>query len=456
LSSYGADAQDIVGRVLDGRYMVEALLGAGGMGIVLRAHHVFLERQVAIKLLRPELLAFEAVRGRFFREARTASTIRHANVVEVVDFGVTRDDLCYLVMQYLEGQELGAFARTLGPIELSQAVQIGYEVTRALAAIHAAGVVHRDLKPENVWLLSGGLGDKARLKVLDFGIAGIMEAPEGERITRHGHAIGTPQYMSPEQCQGDVLDGRSDLYALGCILWELVVGEPLFDGGDAVDILSRQITVLPTAPSSHRPELPQWFDELVLKCLAKDREKRWSSARALGAALGVHLARDLGPGVGLVSAGTQPPGGAAAISRVSPIDALDSPTTPIAPDEMEKLVAESSVTELPRVRFGNADPFLSGIHIEEHTIPSTTILSIGVLNRADALALGGVDALLEVVFHWGGRYRYLGAESEGVALLEAAEKGDSVGRLYNRLIRHWPEAETGKRGEDGRFVALEL
>ncbi len=456
LSSYGHDAHSMVGRVLDGRYMVEALLGAGGMGIVLRAHHVFLERRVAIKLLRPELLAFDAVRGRFFREARTASTISHPNVVDVVDFGVTRDDLCYLVMEYLEGTELGSFARGHGPMALSQVVKIGYEVSRALAAIHAAGVVHRDLKPENVWLLAGGLTDKANLKVLDFGIAGIMEAPDGERLTKHGHAIGTPHYMSPEQCQGEALDGRSDVYALGCILWELALGQPLFGGGSAVEILSQHITTLPTPPTTLRPDLPPWFDDLVLKCLAKTADQRWPSARALGAALGVHLARDLGPNAGVVPAATVPPAPSASISRVSPIEALDAPTTPIDPTDMQKLVAEASVVDLPRVRFGNADPFLSGVIIGAQPVPSTNILSIGLLTRADALALGGVDAVLEVVFHWGGRYRYLGAETEGRALLDAAETGDSVGRLFNRMVRQWPETETGKLGDDGRFIALEF
>lgn len=454
LSSYGDDAHEMRGRVLDGRYLVDALLGAGGMGIVLRAHHVFLDRQVAIKLLRPELLAFEAVRDRFFREARTASTISHPNVVEVVDFGVTRDDLCYLVMEYLEGVELGKFVRGNGLIELNQAVQIGYEVSRALAAIHAVGVVHRDLKPENIWLLADGLGDKPRLKVLDFGIAGMMEAPDGERLTRHGQAIGTPQYMSPEQCRGQSLDGRSDVYALGCILWELATGYPLFDGDVATDILLRHITEPPPRPSSIRPDVPLWFDELVMKCLAKDPGQRWDSARAVGAALGVHLARRFHAGTGEGSLAPVPVRPESA--RISPIDALDSPTAPMAPAEMQQRVAETMGTELPAVRFGNADPFLSSIAIDEHTVPSTTIRSIGVLTRADALALGGVDALLEVVFHWGGRYRYLGAEAEGLALLEAANAGTSVGRLFNRVIRQWPETETGRFEESGRFRPLEL
>jgi serine/threonine protein kinase len=456
LTEYGHDAASVVGRVLDGRYLVDAMLGAGGMGIVLGAHHVFLARRVAIKLLRPELLAFKSVRGRFFREARTASTISHPNVVEVIDFGVTRDDLCYLVMEYLDGIDLGTRARGQGPMPVAEVMQIGYEVARALAAIHAAGVVHRDLKPENVSLMSGGSADRIRLKVLDFGIAGIMAAPDGERLTKHGHAIGTPHYMSPEQCEGDAVDGRSDLYALGCIMWELAVGRPPFGGSTPLEILSAHITKSAPLPSTLRPSLPLWFDEIVMKCLAKRATDRWGSARELGAAIGHRIARSsLTPSSGIARPRPREEL-LSAVDQALPVAAMDAPTIPIDAEQMQQMITESAVTATPRVRLGNADPFLSRVVVNAYALPSTNISSVGLISRSEALALGGVDAVLEVVFHWGGRYRYLGAEAEGRALVEAAEAGESVGRLFNRLVRHWPETVTGKLGPKGVFEPLEF
>ena len=455
LTEYGHDAASVVGRVLDGRYLIDTLLGAGGMGIVLGARHVFLSRRVAIKLLRPELLAFKSVRGRFFREARTASTITHPNVVEVIDFGVTRDDLCYLVMEYLDGIDLGTRARGHGPMPVAEVMQIGYEVARALAAIHGAGVVHRDLKPENVALMSGP-ADRIQLKVLDFGVAGIMAAPDGERLTKHGHAIGTPHYMSPEQCEGEAVDGRSDVYALGCIMWELAVGRPPFGGANPLEILSAHITKSAPLPSTLRPNLPVWFDEIVMGCMAKDMNDRWGSARELGAAIGHRIARSVPtPSSGVVRPRLRE-GVGPGLEAVLPMAAMDAPTTPIDAEQMRQMITESAAAATPRARLGNADPFLSGVVVDANPVPSTNISSVGLLPRNEALALGGVDAVLEVVFHWGGRYRYLGAEAEGRAILEAAEAGESVGRLFNRLVRDWPETETGKLGTRGVFEALEF
>ncbi|TNF31413.1 MAG: serine/threonine protein kinase, partial [Deltaproteobacteria bacterium] len=294
LVRYSTEPDELVGHVLDGRYRVERVLGRGAMGLVLGARHVFLDRPVAIKVLHPTLLLLDESRERFLREARAASQVEDDAVISVSDFGVTAEGIHYLVMEYLEGADLYAFSESHGALSARTAAHIGVQICDALVAIHDAGWVHRDLKPENIWVVAGSPPEAPHVKVIDLGIAAVMDAArtgvDGGRLTRTGHTVGTVHYMSPEQALGEQVDGRSDLYALGCILWELVTGECTFDGTSMMAVMMKHMSEDAEPPSARSPQVPKWFDTVTLRCLAKRREHRFQSARELRDALVAGLA----------------------------------------------------------------------------------------------------------------------------------------------------------------------
>ncbi|MFU8805516.1 MAG: serine/threonine protein kinase, partial [Bradymonadaceae bacterium] len=215
----------LLGRVLDGRWIVEKKIGEGGMGAVYLGKQTSVDRQVAIKTLRASLTDNDSFVDRFFREAKIATTINHPHCVTILDFGQADDEeeTLYLAMEFLEGTTLAA--RMEEPLRLEQILKIGLQIASALSAAHGAQIVHRDLKPDNIFLLNIA-GGGTFVKVLDFGIAKVLGAET--QVTQTGQIFGTPDYMSPEQCQGTDVDGRSDLYALGCILYELLGGRPPF------------------------------------------------------------------------------------------------------------------------------------------------------------------------------------------------------------------------------------
>ncbi|MFT5429452.1 MAG: serine/threonine protein kinase [Myxococcota bacterium] len=287
LAEYTRDQSKLAGCVLGGRYVVRELLGEGGMGIVLRANHVFLNRDVAIKVLHPELTMVEDVRNRFLREAQAASAIRHPNIVEVMDFGLTHRGLSYLVMEHLLGDTLFSYYSARERLDAGRAAELTLQICDALGALHAGGFVHRDLKPENIWVgPADGTGATPTVKLLDFGIVGVVgDTNEKERLTRTGLTVGTPNYMSPEQVRADATDGRADIYSLGVILWEVVTGKTAVPGGSAIDILTRQLLGEIPPPSSVVPSIPAWFDTIVLRCVAKSPDERFQSAAELKAAL---------------------------------------------------------------------------------------------------------------------------------------------------------------------------
>jgi len=259
------------------------VLGRGAMGLVLGARHVFLDRAVAIKVLHPTLLLVDETRERFLREARAASQVDDETVVSVTDFGVTPEGLHYLVMEYLEGADLYAYTGAYGAVSARTAAHIGVQICDALIAIHDAGWVHRDLKPENIWVMAGSPPEAPTVKVIDLGIAAVMDEArtgvDGARLTRTGHTVGTVHYMSPEQALGEEVDGRSDLYSLGCILWELVTGECTFEGTSQMAVMMKHMSEAAQPPSSRNPRVPKWFDTVALRCLSKRKEHRFLSAR---------------------------------------------------------------------------------------------------------------------------------------------------------------------------------
>ncbi len=272
---------DFLGQVLDGRYRVEELIGEGGMGRVYLAEHVEIGRRVAIKILHPVYGRMPDLVERFRREARAASKIGHPHIVDVTDSGTTEDGSVYFVMEYLEGIELATVIDREGALDVARALRVATQICRALSAAHAVGIIHRDLKPENIFLtVREGAADF--VKVLDFGIAKSSEAEEarGKRLTHPGMAMGTPEYMSPEQAAGRPADERCDVYAVGAILYEMLTGTPPYEGDNFMEILTKKATVDPTTPSSIRAELPPVVEALVQSAMARDPAQRPPSMEA--------------------------------------------------------------------------------------------------------------------------------------------------------------------------------
>ncbi|HEU5057872.1 MAG TPA: protein kinase [Kofleriaceae bacterium] len=272
---------DFLNEVIDGRYRIDELIGEGGMGRVYLAEHVEIGKRVAIKILHPVYGRMPDLVERFRREARAASKIGHPHIVDVTDSGTTVDGSVYFVMEYLEGVELASVIDREGALDVARALRITTQICRALAAAHAVGIIHRDLKPENVFLtVREGAADF--VKVLDFGIAKSSEAEEarGKRLTHPGMAMGTPEYMSPEQAAGRPADERCDVYAVGAILYEMLTGAPPYDGDNFMEILTKKATVDPAPPSALRPEIPPMVEVLVTSAMARDPEKRPPSMEA--------------------------------------------------------------------------------------------------------------------------------------------------------------------------------
>ncbi|MFE3019285.1 protein kinase [Streptomyces sp. NPDC059256] len=271
------------------RYDVKGILGRGGMGVVYAAVDRELGRDVAVKVLPTEFLREPDFRTRFHREARTVARLNHPGVAMLHDIGEdsTQDPpMPYLVMELVRGRTLAEIAAGRR-LTVEQAVGITLEILEALEHSHAEGVVHRDIKPSNVMVvgpLAGGSGSRDRAKVLDFGIAKLL-ADTSTRLTATGVSVGTPSYLSPEQAEGNGTDGRSDLYSVGCLLYELLTGRPPFNGDSPFVVLLAHIQKPPTPPIDLRPDLPIGVNAVVLAALAKKPEDRFVNATAMHTAL---------------------------------------------------------------------------------------------------------------------------------------------------------------------------
>jgi len=275
------DSASILGQVIDGRYRVSELIGEGGMGKVYLAEHVEIGKRVAIKVLHPSYSRMPDLVERFRREARAASKIGHPHIVDVTDSGTTSDGSVFFVMEYLEGVELGSVIEREGALDLQRALRIATMICRALAAAHATGIIHRDLKPENVFLtIRDGSADF--VKVLDFGIAKTTEAEAARdrRLTSPGMAMGTPEYMAPEQAAGRQADERCDVYALGAIVYEMLTGVPPYQGDNFMEILTKKATLDPVPPISLRSNIPDAVSQLVMRAMARNPDDRPPSMEA--------------------------------------------------------------------------------------------------------------------------------------------------------------------------------
>jgi serine/threonine-protein kinase len=261
-------------------YSIEGEIGRGGMGVVYRARDERLKRLVAIKVLPPELAYRADIRSRFMREAETAARISHPNVVPIHSVGEA-DDLVYFVMGYVDGESLALRLKRRGRLSIEESRRICRETADALSAAHQQGVIHRDVKPDNILLE----GTRGRVMVTDFGIAKALSA-EGGTLTEAGIAIGTPAFMSPEQAAGErEIDGRSDIYSLGVVSYQMITGELPFQAPTVPGLLMKQISEEPTPVDAKRPEIPHEFGQTVMRCLEKDPERRWPTADALRRAL---------------------------------------------------------------------------------------------------------------------------------------------------------------------------
>jgi serine/threonine protein kinase len=281
--------EGLIGRQIDNHTLVR-ILGRGGMGIVYEARHPLLERRVAIKVLRPELVGNAAVATRFFNEARATFAIDHPGVVEVFDVGLLPEGVPYMAMELLQGETLGQ--RTAGgrTLDAATVIDIGVQAAEALAAAHARGIVHRDLKPDNLFLIADRGRD--RVKVIDFGVAQVADPIRWAPIdTLPGSLLGTPAYMSPEQCRGidGLVDHRTDVYALGIILYQLLCGAPPFVGAGWGDVLAMQMLNQPAPLARRRPDVPAALAAAIMKAIAKLPGQRFADMTAFAAALTVSL-----------------------------------------------------------------------------------------------------------------------------------------------------------------------
>ena len=285
LSSPSLAADPLVGKLLDGRYRLERVLGRGGMGTVYAGRLEALEQPRAVKVLRPVLDDGQAL-GRFEREARTASKLGNEHIVKVFDFGVTDDGLAFIAMEMLEGQDLGDLLGTQRVLDVERAVPIIVQCCAALGAAHAAGIVHRDLKPENVFLVPRA-GYREFVKIVDFGLAKYSDTEqEGDperKLTKTGMIFGTPQYMSPEQCSGKPTDHRSDVYALGLMLYELLCGRVPFDGETFMGVINQHLVdpPRPLLELNASIQVPPTLEAVVYRCLDKKARNRPQSMREL-------------------------------------------------------------------------------------------------------------------------------------------------------------------------------
>jgi aminoglycoside phosphotransferase (APT) family kinase protein len=283
------DSEVAVGDLITGRYRIEHLIGAGGMGRIYQAFDLHEDRRVALKVMAGMAISDQEALERFTREAKALLRLRSPHVARCVDVGNLRDGSPFIVLEHLEGRDLSE--RQATALALEEAIDLAVQACEGIAAAHEAGIVHRDLKPANLFLVKHDDGTST-LKVLDFGIAKLLEDevdPAGDAapaITQPADTLGSPRYMSPEQLLSSRdVDASTDLWAIGVVVYELLTGAHPFDGTSAMEICANIFTKKARSMREHHPELSAALDEVVLRCLAREKSDRWPSARALADAL---------------------------------------------------------------------------------------------------------------------------------------------------------------------------
>jgi eukaryotic-like serine/threonine-protein kinase len=285
----------LLNSVFEGKYRIEKKLGEGGMGMVYKAHHILMDRPVAIKFLHADKTADQTTLDRFRREAMASAKINHPNACTVTDFGISADNTFYLVMEYLSGRSLRDRLKSEKKLSFEDAAKILYQMCAAVESAHKRNIVHRDLKPDNVFLqMEDG---QETVKVIDFGIAKMTNTGTKtiEGLTEAGMIVGTPYYMSPEQCQSDNLGPRADLYSIGIMLFEMITGHLPFTGESPLSIALKHLSEPAPSPRKYLPDIPEEVEDVIVKALAKKPEHRQESV--------LQLAREFAQAVGVSGTG---------------------------------------------------------------------------------------------------------------------------------------------------------
>ena len=275
------------GEVIDGKFEITERIGEGGMGVVYKGYHLNTGRDIAVKFLHTEIRTSKETVERFREEARTAASVGHDNIVEILDMGRYQDKFHYIVMEFVDGEGLDRTLEAEGRLPSADAVDTGIQILKGLRAAHEKGIIHRDLKPENIFVVEDPERGKY-VKIVDFGIALIAQEQRQKqrRLTKDGALVGTPTYMSPEQARGSPdIDHRADIYSVGVILYEMLTGVPPFDSDNVSDLLVRIVSEEPTPPLGMVPLIPHDLSDLVMKALAREPGERYASAEAFIAAI---------------------------------------------------------------------------------------------------------------------------------------------------------------------------
>jgi eukaryotic-like serine/threonine-protein kinase len=377
-----ADPASIVDTVLDGQYQMEALLGKGGMGAVYRARHILLGDRVAIKVLPPEVRTNAEWLRRFRREGQAARRFRHPNAVTVYDLRTAADGTIYMVMEYVEGHTLDHAIKTRGRFSAAEALEILTPVMSVLDTAHSMGVVHRDLKPENIMIGNAGDAGAPVIKLLDLGIAKMREIAGGDNggntaLTMAGQVLGTPYYMSPEQWgeiprdESTEIDGRADIYSLGLVFYEMILGRRCFSGNTLHELRREHVTTRPKSLFEVVPDVPRGFSDAIERATAKDRGDRQPTAGALANELRAGLA---------TSPNTATAGPSDDLIETIPLNRLETNSDVNAPTI---ITMEASSTSAPAVRPGVANDAT----VYEPAKPPEPVSNVPAATAADSAAM---------------------------------------------------------------------
>jgi serine/threonine-protein kinase len=389
------------GELLAGKYRVERVLGEGGMGVVVAAFHIALEKRVAVKFLRKDMADRGDAAERFRREARAVANIQSEHVARVLDVGTMEDGETYIVMEYLDGNDLAAEMNRRGALPLAECVDIGLQIADAVSEAHASGIVHRDLKPANVFLVRRADGSRLA-KVLDFGISKSLLADSASNVslTQTSTVMGSPLYMSPEQMRSarDV-DTRTDIWALGAILYEAFAGAPPHSGTSLPEICTSLLHDTPRSIESTRGDMPPGLSAVIMRCLAKDRADRWPTMRDLMMALAPYAPETSGflkastVVSGLAAYGTRTTGSGAsrAPTPIPPMQPVPSPRTDRTSTEAPASLTLSSETDLRAARHARAAIFV-GLFGAAIVVAALAFFAFRFTGRGEEVAKGIPEA----------------------------------------------------------------